>query len=199
MSFRKEKKYQLTKSEMVQVKKRLFLLGMKELFTTRTVNSCYFDTKNLSFHHDSEEGVLPRKKVRIRWYNDEKNYKKEIKYSSIEGRYKYSDINKPFKDKKDIFSIKYLDKNYGEITPTVFVKYKRDYFIINRIRLTFDSEIIYQNLKSISKYTFQDSECVMEIKAPISCDDDYIKKLINHSTSRFSKYSRGIRYITGYF
>ena len=32
MTFRKEKKYQLTKSEMVQVKKRLFLLGMKELF-----------------------------------------------------------------------------------------------------------------------------------------------------------------------
>ena len=37
----------------------------------------------------------------------------------------------------------------------------------------------------------------MEIKAPIGCDDDYIQKLINHSTSRFSKYSRGLKYISG--
>ena len=58
MTFRK---YQLCKSEMVEVKK-LFSLGMRELFPSRIVNSCYFDTKNLSLHHDSEEGVMPRKK-----------------------------------------------------------------------------------------------------------------------------------------
>ena len=51
--------------------------------------------------------------------------------------------------------------------------------------------------KSYSNQTYQDRECVMEIKAPISCDDDDIQKLINHSTSRFSKYSRGLKYISG--
>ena len=75
MTFRKEKKYQLCKSEMVEVKKKLFSLGMRELFPSRIVNSCYFDTKNLSLHHDSEEGVMPRKKIRVRWYNEENNFK----------------------------------------------------------------------------------------------------------------------------
>ena len=52
---------------------------------------------------NSEEGVMPRKKVRIRWYNEENNFAK-IKYSSIEGRYKYSDINK-LKDKNEILNL----------------------------------------------------------------------------------------------
>ena len=47
------------------------------------------------------------------------------------------------------------------------------------------------------KPTFEDAECVMEVKAPIDCDDDYIKGLIPHSTSRFSKYSRGLFHADG--
>ena len=49
---------------MVEVKKKLFSLGMRELFPSRIVNSCYFDTKNLSLHHELEEGVMPRKKIK---------------------------------------------------------------------------------------------------------------------------------------
>ena len=38
---------------------------------------------------ESEEGVLPRKKIRVRWYNDQKErLSLEEKTSSIEGRFK---------------------------------------------------------------------------------------------------------------
>ena len=47
---------------MVEVKKKLFSLGMRELFPSRIVNSCYFDTKNLSLHHDSRKVLCQEKK-----------------------------------------------------------------------------------------------------------------------------------------
>jgi hypothetical protein len=37
----------------------------------------------------------------------------------------------------------------------------------------------------------------MEVKVPMSCTDDYIEGLINHPTSRFSKYSRGLLFSDG--
>ena len=37
-----------------------------------------------------------------------------------------------------------------------------------------------------------DPECVMEIKTDILTEDDFIFKIINLPTSRFSKYCRGI-------
>ena len=51
--------------------------------------------KNFDLFRDSEEGLLPRKKIRIRNYpnsEDKKNYL-EIKYSSVEGRFKTRKIN----------------------------------------------------------------------------------------------------------
>lgn len=195
MSFRKEKKYPLTKSEMIKIKNDLFLLGMKELYPSRIINSCYFDTINFALHNDSEEGLLPRKKVRVRWYNDEKNFTKEIKLSSIEGRYKYLDNKESFLDEKELLNVKYFDKIYGEIIPTIVIKYEREYYGINNLRITFDAQITYKNIRSINEHIFQDTECVMEVKTPINCDDDYIEKIINHPTSRFSKYSRGINFI----
>ena len=89
MSFRKEKKYRLTFSELSFVKKKLFQSGMSSLYPARIVNSCYFDTHDLKLFSESEEGVLPRKKIRIRWYDKKNNFSKEVKISSIEGRFKY--------------------------------------------------------------------------------------------------------------
>ena len=70
MTFRKEKKYRLTKYEFYKLKDILTSSGMKSLFEPRKVNSLYFDTPELAMFLDSEEGVLPRKKIRVRWYNE---------------------------------------------------------------------------------------------------------------------------------
>tara|TARA_B100000902_G_C27289561_1_gene906380 strand:- start:96 stop:692 length:597 start_codon:yes stop_codon:yes gene_type:complete len=190
MSFRKEKKYRLTYSELLIIKKNLIQSGMNSLYPARIINSCYFDTHDLKLFSESEEGVLPRKKVRIRWYNKQNNFTKEVKISSIEGRFKYQKkIN--IQKFEDLSNLRIFDKLYGELTPILNVSYEREYFSYKSLRLTFDKNITYTFLKSISKPVFNDNECVMEIKVPINCNENYIEKLIHLPTTRFSKYTRG--------
>ena len=187
MSFRKEFKYRLSLSDQKILKNKLISEGLKKLYPKRKISSIYFDTKNLNFHLNSEEGVLPRKKIRIRWYDD--NYKKltkETKISSIEGRYK---ITKPiiYKNFSDISTMQIIDKEYGILKPKILISYFRDYFILKKIRLTFDSEIKYKNLKSSYQLVKYEKECVMEVKSDFKVEEDYIQKLIEYPTSRFSK------------
>ena len=85
-----------------------------------------------------------------------------------------------------------IDKEYGILKPKILISYFRDYFILKKIRLTFDSEIKYKNLKSRYQLVKYEKECVMEVKSDFKVDEDYIHKLIEYPTSRFSKYSRGI-------
>jgi SPX domain protein involved in polyphosphate accumulation len=88
MSFRKEKKIRLSYADFFKIQNEMINRGFIELHPARIVNSLYFDNENLSFFVDSEEGVLPRKKIRVRWYDDDFNFTKETKISSIEGRFK---------------------------------------------------------------------------------------------------------------
>ena len=62
MSFRKEKKFKLSKYEFDLLKSSLLLKGMKSLYKKRKINSLYYDTQMLNMFKDSEEGLLPRKK-----------------------------------------------------------------------------------------------------------------------------------------
>lgn len=191
MSFRKEKKYRITFSELAILKKTLFKSGMNNLHPPRLVNSCYFDTPELKLFSESEEGVLPRKKVRVRWYDKTKKFTKEIKVSSIEGRFKYKKNQLNIQNYDDLLNIKIFDKLYGQLIPILTISYEREYFSFRKLRITFDKNISYTFLKSISKPSFMDNECVMEVKTPINCNDNYIEKLICYPTSRFSKYARG--------
>ena len=173
------------------MKKNLFQSGMTSLYPARIVNSCYFDTHDLKLFSESEEGVLPRKKVRIRWYNNKNNFTREVKISSIEGRFKYQKKEIYIQKFEDLFNLKIFDKLYGELVPILNVSYEREYFSYKNLRITFDKNITYTYLKLTSKPVLNDSECVMEIKAPINCNENYIEKLIHLPTTRFSKYARG--------
>lgn len=191
MSFRKEKKFRLTLSDFQMLKFNLFERGMKELYPEREVQSYYYDTKELKIFEDSEEGILPRKKIRVRKYNKENIYTQEIKITSEEGRYK---TTKPLKDtfNKINYYESFLDNQYGLLIPTLSVSYFRKYYFLDDLRITFDSNISYQNLRNDLGISIIDPECVMEIKTDILTEDDFIFKIINLPTSRFSKYCRGI-------
>lgn len=197
MSFRKEKKFRLSFSDMLEMKKNLLSLGMIELYPPRLINSCYFDSNDLRLHNESEEGVLPRKKIRIRWYGQESYFTKEVKISSIEGRYKYKEKIKSLHSVKDIKNLSFFDDSYGVLSPVLIVIYEREYYSLKNLRITFDRNLSYSDLRSSTIPTFKDSECVMEVKVPIGCDDDYIEEIVHHPTSRFSKYSRGLLYADG--
>lgn len=189
MSFRKEKKFRLTVSDYYKFQNELFKQGMTELFKPRTINSIYYDTPDLRMFHDSEEGVLPRKKVRIRWYNNQKNYFLEKKISSIEGRFKTTtklkNINIKEQLNKNIF-----DKDYGMLRPKITISYKRSYFNFREARITFDENITVENVTYGSKHICFENERVAEIKVPNNCSEDFIQKIIPYASSRFSKYSR---------
>ena len=195
MSFRKEKKYKLSASDFIKIKKELLSQQMKNLYPSRIINSCYFDNKSLSIYHNSEEGVVPRKKIRVRWYDKIKIFKKEVKISSIEGRYKYNENLPKLNSLDQVINLNLIDNLYGNLSPKIIVTYSRQYFLFNKLRVTFDSNITYTNLTSTKKLIFRDKDCVMEVKVPINCGDDYIENLLPFPTSRFSKYSRGIEHL----
>ena len=191
MSFRKEKKLRLTSSDIKFMKNSLLLSGMTSLFPSRSINSAYFDTEHFNLFTDSEEGVLPRKKIRIRWYDNESSLRKETKISSIEGRYKLSEeLICP--DFLDHFKSSLIDNDYGLLRPTLMVSYSREYFSLKGLRITFDTNIRYNNLRSNTSKPVSDEECVMEIKTAPEISDDYIEKIVQHPTARFSKYARGM-------
>ena len=194
MSFRKEKKYRLSLSDQKILKNKLIKKGMRKLYPKRKISSIYFDTQSLVFYSHSEEGILPRKKIRIRWYD--KNLSKltyETKISSIEGRYK---ISKPFKMKitKNYSSLKIIDKEFGILKPKILVTYFREYYLLNNLRFTFDTNIKYKKIEFNSQLVNSDKECVMEVKSNFKTEDDFIDQLVGYPTSRFSKYSRGIHF-----
>ena len=70
MSFRKEKKFRLSQSDILLTKSTLIKSGMITLHPNRVITSQYFDTKCHRIFSESEEGLL-QKKIRVRWYNKE--------------------------------------------------------------------------------------------------------------------------------
>jgi SPX domain protein involved in polyphosphate accumulation len=165
---------------------------METLFKSRLITSVYFDTVDLNMFHDSEEGVLPRKKVRIRWYNDGEIFTLESKTSSIEGRFKVTSKMQYYTFENEFLSRSRMDTQYGNIQPALKVSYKRSYFMFHGMRVTFDKDISYQNLRFVNMRKFYDPERVIEIKIPADCPDDFVEKRIPYQTTRFSKYSRGL-------
>ena len=185
MSFRKEDKFRLSYSDMVKIQDHLLSLGMKELYPSRVINSCYFDNDSLTLFHESEEGILPRKKIRIRWYDKVTSFTKEIKTSSIEGRFKSLKKNPKLKHLDDVLNSQYFDSSYGILKPSLLVSYERQYFSFKLLRITFDRNISYRYLKYSSEVIRKENETVMEVKTPIDCSDDYIKSIITQPTERF--------------
>lgn len=192
MSFRKEKKFRVTNADFLAFKNLLLNQGMTTLYEPRKVNSIYFDTKALNMFFDSEEGTLPRKKIRVRWYNEEKKFKLEKKISSIEGRFKTTNVLGHISHENEILNEHYLDQQYGKVVPTLKISYMRSYFSLNFMRITVDENITYNADKPGFQRGCQDPEKVIEIKVPYDCSDDYTEIHIPYATSRFSKYSRGL-------
>ena len=190
MSYRKEKKYRLTIFEFNNIKNYLLKNGMSILHKTRNIKSTYYDNNLLDMFNHSEEGVLPRKKIRIRSYNLSDVRSIEVKVSSIEGRHKKT--LKTFKKSSAKYFKNMQDQQYGLLTPSLFISYNREYFSFKGLRITFDSSIKYKNLRHLNKFEYSDPERVMEIKSSIDTPDDFIETLIPNLTTRFSKYSRGL-------
>ena len=191
MSFRIEEKLPLTFSDMTTLYANLIKDGMKPLFKKRKIRSIYFETSDLKMYKDAEEGVLPRKKIRIRNYPEsEKGYFMEIKYSSIEGRFKTSNKISVF-DHERFVQNGIFDNFYGVCMPVLEIIYEREYYQIGGIRVNFDKNILYRSFNN-KKIEMVDNWAVVEIKAKANTSIDYLNNLISTPRKRFSKFSNGI-------
>jgi SPX domain protein involved in polyphosphate accumulation len=197
MSFRRELKSIIFKNKIQKLKEWIFQNKGEILHPERNINSLYLDNSSLSMYRDSLEGSVPRKKIRIRNYNeqpifDSKNNKLELKISSAEGRFKT--IKKA--QNINLFNFKISDMNYGLCTPNICITYKRIYYNIQNIRLTIDRNIVYRRVKlgRISNFLQIEPFNVVEIKYKNNTFDNLVKTFPFHFV-RFSKYSRGVEFI----
>ena len=195
--YRYEIKYPIPFSIKEKIKINLLKKGMKLLYPPRTVNSIYFDNLSYQSYCDSNEGILPRHKIRVRYYN--KNKKKlflEKKITDEFGRYKEIKIISDSEFDK-FYKNGFFDEKYLILQKKLLVTYQREYFSFSDVRITIDSNIKYQNLNHKLHRIFDETECVVELKSSIkNISRDKITNILPSSDLRFSKYCKGIEKIS---
>ena len=187
MSFRTEEKLYIRQENLIDFKKFIFNRSGKKIHKPRKIKSLYFDNSNLDMYNDSVEGIVPRKKIRIRNYpnSEDKKNNLEIKYSSVEGRFKTRKII----DNKTVDFYKRagcFDNKYGVCMPNFYVTYDREYMIIDDVRISIDKNIKYENFKT--NYYQKEKNCIIELKTSADKDSDELVNLFPFQRIRFSKY-----------
>tara|TARA_B100000780_G_C21120411_1_gene453764 strand:+ start:2979 stop:3587 length:609 start_codon:yes stop_codon:yes gene_type:complete len=196
MLFRFEEKVKLDRKKTFFFKKWLNVNQAQNIYPDREVYSIYFDNKDFQTHQDSIEGVVPRKKIRLRTYNfsnkDINNFNLEIKTTLPFGRLKNTRI---LKKNKDLLRHGILLKDYGWCYPKIVVKYTRSYYILEKIRVTLDTKISFKKFthKNYGTIFFDDFDLIVaELKADSLSHIDDIKYNFQFEKTRFSKYCYGI-------
>ena len=187
MSFRIEEKLYIKSEHLIDFKQFLIKHSAKPLYQPRLIKSLYFDNLNFNMYNDSIEGIVPRKKIRIREYpsGDDKNFYLEIKNSSVEGRFKTRTIV----DNKKVAYYKkagVFDSQYGICLPNFYVSYEREYSIIDDVRISIDKNLVYESYRTNNVYN--DSKSIVEIKTSIKKNLDDLIELFPFQRIRFSKY-----------
>lgn len=192
MKYRTEDKFIISYEQMIIIEKRIENIAKLDRPEYK-VKSLYFDDNYNSFYYDNENGVNPRKKIRIRTYNDSLSL---IKYEE-----KYRERDKIYKKIKIISKsdAEYISKREFKVHPITIVEYLRKAYIykLGNVRITFDRNI------SSSSYVdmFMEKDypkrailplgyVIMEVKYD-EFIPNFLKQLIQLDTlqqSTFSKY-----------
>ena len=198
MTFRIEEKINIKKQNLFKFYDWLNFNSAKKIYPDRKISSLYFDNQNLNMYHDSLEGLIPRKKIRVRTYNNQSFTNEDLniekKITSAEGRFKESTSVKNI-DEKLKFGI--LDQNYGICKPIIKVCYNRAYYSVLNYRVTLDTNIIYFLQESFHKSLRKknDENIVVEIKSQNTFSVNDIQDQFPFQRIRFSKYCRAIELV----
>ncbi len=182
-----ERKYLVPNHMMDSLRERISSFVVPDSYTKwntqgyrqYTVRSIYFDSANLSCYAEKHEGVMLRKKFRIRGYNDltsesqvvmeikrkiqarQKKYKSRIRFRDVDRVLKYGNLHKYIIKNIEIDDpvanasrfMYHVKKN--QYIPTCLVVYEREaYFgkLDNGVRITFDKNIrsrLYPEIDSL--------------------------------------------------
>mgnify|MGYP001333475635 CR=1 FL=1 len=187
---RVETKHLLRDFQKLEIINKLEQMGFKSIHIQRNISSIYYDNYLLESYLDSVEGNLPRKKIRVRSYdNFEKTFFLEKKEVNRFGR---------FKSTKKIFGVdeSLIDEIYKMVYPVVKVNYKRLYFQNKSIRITLDFDINYKSLDNVS--SCESTKLILETK--LADNQSYQEEInnfraFNLSPVSFSKYKDAISYL----
>ena len=199
---RNEIKFKLNNLDLLKFKNNTKLISS---FPDRKIYSIYFDTLNFKDFIDGEEGSVPRKKIRLRYYNSFHKNLNENKMlnGSIE-------IKKTFSFYREKKSINIFDtiKNSIEISknllnqpryPVCVVTYYRKYYTsFSGIRITIDKDIKYYKIDNHRKLILNnlEKENIVEMKiADINNINSFETEFLSTYRVRFSKYCEAIRNI----
>ncbi len=160
--YRHELKFKISNAAAEVLKQKLSLILDKDKFAyykdgSYLIKSLYFDDRDSSSYYEKMDGVLYRKKYRIRMYNDDDSFirlEKKMKHNNFTAK-------EQILISKDIYS-KILDGKIDEIDnpkglllefindirtkgliPSIIVEYHRTAFTypISEVRITFDSNV----------------------------------------------------------
>tara|TARA_E500000178_G_scaffold353899_1_gene421098 strand:+ start:2090 stop:2683 length:594 start_codon:yes stop_codon:yes gene_type:complete len=191
LSFRIEQKLYVDKENLLDLKKYLNKKSAKGIYVPRSIESLYFDNNHFDTFRDSVEGLVPRKKFRVRYYpkNEDKKIYFEIKNSSVEGRFKTRKIlNDNEFEEKIKFGI--FDNQYGLCYPKIYVKYNREYYLFKDVRISIDTNIQYRSYDT--NFTIRDDRVITELKTSINKNLDELTEDFPSHRIRFSKYCFGV-------
>ena len=193
-----EQKLEVNKHHYLDLLKWINNNGGRVLYPERKICSRYFDNNNMQMYFDTVEGIIPRKKIRIRTYgsnefNSSNNqYSLEIKLSNEHCRFKKRNSNINL---RSLLKDGYFDNLYGICKQLIDITYVREYFLVKDIRVTIDKDIKYRliNLNNNFKRSFfEDQSYVFEIKADINTNLSFLLNKFDFPRSRFSKYERAV-------
>lgn len=211
-----ERKYKLYNTHLAVVPNFLFLQGFKEIYTKRIINSIYYDTDNLKLFFESENGFSERKKIRLRFYNQDVN-NSNIEYKKKKDMLNDKEFFETSSHKEGLLFVKFLDNsinirqliapiNIEKIyKPKIMIQYLRRYFLSKDkgIRLTLDHKIIFMkatryasNILIGPKRISPDSVVELKYEENYQPDFNFLDKFtqeFNLTLSRSSKYALGIR------
>ena len=179
-----EEKLVFPSSEKGKYLNKFFSDGFQYIFPSRQITSIYYENINFDIYKDSLEGVVPRKKIRIREKFDNLYLEEKIKLP--DGKYKTS------KKINDIPNVIH-DKSYGIVKKICKITYSRSYLSNGKIRLTLDSDLKFENL--INRYVFNmNNNIILEYKIldDFSSSENYINSHKELNSFKFSKYEQAI-------
>ena len=166
-------------------------------YPTRIINSLYYDTNELLLFHHNEDGIVPRIKLRKRWYGE--NYcPNSISMFEIKGTFdncRKKTLFNPSEYYKIINKLNYDKINFSSLIPISVVKYNRKYYKNSKnIRLTVDQPIYYSKFQngSSSLSWVKDTSYVFEFKTDSKALSEMIKQNIPYQNTKFSKYARSV-------
>ena len=179
---------------------------LKSLYPKRQIVSIYYDDKNFKSYVDSEEGVLPREKNRIRFYRDIKQYfslglaLNDLASDEFNIERKTTNFHSKRKKTKKIYNsqipLTMLDSNNFIINPISAVIYERSYFMFSDgIRVTLDKNLQFAKINKLLKIKniITTNDKILELKLEDDKRHNYnIRNNLNINTLRYSKYCKSI-------